>query len=442
MAAAASPPASGETVKVAPFSTRMVLRVVMVIVIVVLALWLIYQLRQPLTWIFIAGFLAIALSGPVDWLHRRIGRRKLSIAIVYIALILVPVILAALLVPPVVEQLNNLINNLPVYVSDLQDLVEKNDQLRSLEQDYNITAELQKQASTLPGKVGDAAGILSDIGLGLVNSIFAGITILVLSLFMMSSGRGWLDWLADRQGEDRSEWLKRLYDRIGRAVGNYVAGALGQALIAGVLAYIVLLILGVPYAGSLAVVIFLLDLVPLVGATLGAVLVGIITLFNDFPTVTIIWVDLVDRLPAGREQHHPAPDPGPRGPGAPVRRARLGAVRLDALRRARRAARDPDRRRDRDLDRRVQPAAARGEHRRRARADDPPREAGARRPELLAVLREAAAARPQQRGAVEDQPDGGEQQHPREDRAGPGRGDEAQRGGDERQPDAHARAHG
>ena len=268
----------------------MVLRVVMVIVIVVLALWLIYQLRQPLTWIFIAGFLAIALSGPVDWLHRRIGRRKLSIAIVYIALILVPVFLAGLLVPPVVEQLNNLINNLPVYVSDLQDLVEKNDQLRSLEQDYNITAELQKQASTLPGKVGDAAGILSDIGLGLVNSIFAGITILVLSLFMMSSGRGWLDWLADRQGAERSEWLKRLYDRIGRAVGNYVAGALGQALIAGVLAYIVLLILGVPYAGSLAVVIFLLDLVPLVGATLGAVLVGIITLFNDFPTVTIIWV--------------------------------------------------------------------------------------------------------------------------------------------------------
>ncbi len=290
MAAAASPPASGDTIKLAPFSTRLVLRVVLVIVIVVLALWLIYQLRQPLTWIFIAGFLAIALSGPVDWLHRRIGRRKLSIAIVYVALILVPVILAALLVPPVVEQLNNLINNLPVYVSDLQDLVEKNHQLRSLEQDYNITAELQKQASTLPGKVGDAAGILSDIGLGLVNSIFAGITILVLSLFMMSSGRGWLDWLADRQGEDRSEWLKRLYDRIGRAVGNYVAGALGQALIAGVLAYIVLLILGVPYAGSLAVVIFLLDLVPLVGATLGAVLVGVITLFNDFPTVTIIWV--------------------------------------------------------------------------------------------------------------------------------------------------------
>ena len=107
---------------------------------------------------------------------------------------------------------------------------------------------------------------------------------------MIGSGRNWLDWIAERQGEERSQWLKGLFDRIGNAVGNYVAGALGQALIAGVLAYIVLTILGVPYAGSLAVIIFLLDLVPLVGATLGAILVGIITLFSDFPTDTVVWV--------------------------------------------------------------------------------------------------------------------------------------------------------
>jgi predicted PurR-regulated permease PerM len=168
--------------------------------------------------------------------------------------------------------------------------VQKNDRLRQLEEDYDITAELEKQASTLPSRVGDAAGILSDIGLGLVNSVFAGVTIFVLSLFMIGSGRTWLAWIARRQGPAREEWLNRLFDRIGRAVGNYVAGALGQAFVAAILAYIVLRILGVPYAGSLAVIIFLLDLVPLVGATLGAIIVGIITVFNDFPTITIIWV--------------------------------------------------------------------------------------------------------------------------------------------------------
>jgi predicted PurR-regulated permease PerM len=275
--------------RITAVSVRTVLRIVLVIIGVAFALWLIYLLRKPLTWIFIAGFIAVALAGPVNYLERRM-RRGLAIAVVYIGLILVPVLIAASLVPPIVEQLNNLINNLPGYVDDLRDFVEKNDQLRKIEQDYNITAELQKQASSLTSRVGDAAGILSDIGLGLVNSIFAGVTILIMSLFIIGSGRSWLNWFADRHDPERSEWMRRLFDRIGNAVGNYVAGALAQALVAGVLSYIVLLILGVPYAGSLAVVIFLLDLVPLVGATLGAILVGLITLFNDFPTDTIIWV--------------------------------------------------------------------------------------------------------------------------------------------------------
>jgi predicted PurR-regulated permease PerM len=268
---------------------RAIARVVIVVITIVLTLYLIFLLRQPLTWIFIAGFLAVALSGPVNVLSRYI-RRGFAIAIVYITLLLIPVVLGALLIPPVVEQLNNLINNLPQYVNDIQDFVNRNDRLRQLEEDYNITQELENQARTLPNRVGDAAGILSDIGLGLVNSIFAGVSILVLSLFMMGSGRNWLRWIAQRQDGEHEVMLNRLFDRIGNAVGNYVAGALFQALTAGLLAFIVLSILGVPYAGSLAVLIFLLDLIPLVGATVGAVLVAVITVFNDFPADTIVWV--------------------------------------------------------------------------------------------------------------------------------------------------------
>ena len=73
------------------------------------------------------------------------------------------------------------------------------------------------------------------------------------------------------------------------AVGAYFGAALLQATIAGIFTFIVLSILGVPSPLALAVVIATLDLIPLVGATLGAILVGIVTLFNDFPTVTIIW---------------------------------------------------------------------------------------------------------------------------------------------------------
>ena len=78
-------------------------------------------------------------------------------------------------------------------------------------------------------------------------------------------------------------------DRIARAVAGYVAGAGAIALIAGTLTFIVLTILGVPFAGPLAVLAGFMSLIPLIGATIAAVIIGIVTLFNDFPTDTIVW---------------------------------------------------------------------------------------------------------------------------------------------------------
>ena len=84
--------------------------------------------------------------------------------------------------------------------------------------------------------------------------------------------------------------MRTALDHMGKAVGAYVGGVIAQATLAAVLAYIVLMILGVPFAAALAIVIFFADLVPLVGATIGAVLVGVVTIFADFPTATIVWV--------------------------------------------------------------------------------------------------------------------------------------------------------
>ena len=267
---------------------RAILRTVLVVVAVALTLVLIYVLRKPLTWIFIAAFIAIALSGPINLLQRYM-KRGLAVAAVYIALILTPFALIGLLVPPIVTQANNLVNNLPEYAQEVTEFVNGNDQLRRLQEDYDITGKLEEQARKLPTRLGDAAGVLSDIGLGLVNSIFAAVTILVLSIFMVGSGRRFLDAWARQQGPEREAWMHNLFGRIATAIGNYVAGALLQATVAGVTSYIMLLILGVPFALPLAVIVFLLDLVPLVGATLGAILVGIVTVFNDFPIDTIIW---------------------------------------------------------------------------------------------------------------------------------------------------------
>jgi predicted PurR-regulated permease PerM len=269
-------------------TVRAVLRVVLVVVAAVVTLFLIYLLRQPLTWMMIAAFIAIALSGPINFLGRYM-RRGFAIAIVYLCVILAPFALIALLVPPIVTQANNLVQNLPEYAREFSQFVEENDRLRQLQEEYDITGRIEEAASELPSRIGDAAGLLSDIGLGIVNSIFAGVTILVLSIFMVGSGRRLLDAWARAQGPEREEWMHRLFGRVANAIGNYVAGALLQATIAGVTSWIVLLILGVDFALPLAVIVFLLDLVPLVGATLGAIVVGVVTLFADFPIDTIIW---------------------------------------------------------------------------------------------------------------------------------------------------------
>jgi predicted PurR-regulated permease PerM len=266
-----------------------VLRVVLVTVGVLLGLYLIYLLRRPITWIVIAGFIALAVASPINWLSRRM-RRGFAIALIYVALVLTPLLIAAVIVPPLVTEANNLVRQVPGYVTDLQDFVNKNERLRNLEEDYNITQKLEEEAGKLPGKLGGAAGVLSDIGLGIVNSLFAGITILIMSIFMVGSGGRFVDRTIRGRPAEQQAMMRRAADRIAGAVASYVAGALGQAVVAGVTAWIVLTILGVPYAPALALIMGLLDLVPLVGATLGAIVIGMVTVFNDFPTDTLVWI--------------------------------------------------------------------------------------------------------------------------------------------------------
>ena len=270
-------------------SPRVVVRIVLIVLAVCGALVLIWMLRRPLSWLVMAMFIAVALSGPVTYLSRYM-KRGLAIAVVYLTVMLIPLILAALIIPSLVTQANDLVGKAPQYAQDLTNFVERNDRLNDLEQKYDITGTLEEQAAKLPSKIGDAAGTLRDLGVGIVNSIFAGVTILILSIFMVAGGRGWIEGFLSLQPPDRSRRLDRALNHMSRAVGSYVAGALVQATIAGLTTYVVLLVLGVPFAAPLAVVVFLFDLLPLIGATLAAVVVGIVTLFNDFPTSTIIWV--------------------------------------------------------------------------------------------------------------------------------------------------------
>lgn len=268
---------------------RLVVRVLLIVIAFGISIYLVYLLRKPIGWVLIATFLAVALSGPVNLLNDYM-RRGFAIAIVYLGLLLIPIGIGVLIVPPLVEQGNNLVQNLPEYAADAQEFAERNERLRELERDYNITEKLQEQAERLPARIGDAANVLGNIGLGVVNSLFALFTILVLAAFLLGSGRTWINRALELRPSAEAARLRTAFDHMGRAVGGYVGGMLAQATVAAVSSYIVLSILGVPFAAALAIIIFFADLVPLVGATIGALLVGLVTVFSDFPTATIVWV--------------------------------------------------------------------------------------------------------------------------------------------------------
>ena len=332
-------------------TARAVLRNVLIIVAVAITLYLIYLLRQPIGWIVVATFLAIAMSGPVNFLHRHLGRRGIAIGLVVHRPAARPGRArrdhraagrdAARTTSPTTRRAT------PPTSSDF---VQKNKTLRGLEKDYGVVTKLEQEARKLPNRLGGAAGTLRDLGLGLVNSIFAGVTIIVLSVFMVGGGRQWLRKGAALMPPERAALIDRVVDRMAIAVGNYVAGALAQATIAGITTFIVLTILGVPFAAPLSVVVFFFDLIPLVGATIAAIVVGLVTVFVNFPTATIVWAiwaivyqqienNVIQPQIQKRALRHP-----------PVRRARVGAVRQRAVR-GRRArcsrSRSPRRRRSR-----------------------------------------------------------------------------------------------
>jgi predicted PurR-regulated permease PerM len=267
---------------------RTVLRAVLVILAVVGVLWLIYLLRKPIGWLVLALFLAVAISGPVNLLARRM-RRGLAITLSYLGLLAVPLAIIAVITPSIVNGVEDLANKAPDYAHQLRKQIESNPRLRKLDRQYGVSDRIVQEAQKLPNRLGDAASILTNLGVGIVNSVFAAVTILILSIFMVGGGRRWIDVALATQPPERSERIRRALDHSANAVGSYVGGVIVQATIAGLATFIMLLILGVPFAAPLAVLTALLDAIPLVGATIAAVLVGIVTVFVDFPTITIIW---------------------------------------------------------------------------------------------------------------------------------------------------------
>ena len=270
-------------------SGRNIVKIVLIIEASLVALYLIHLLLQPLLWIVIAGVIAISLSGPVSFLSRRMPR-SLSVGIVYLALVLLPVGIGLLIVPPLISQLSNLGESLPDLVGRLGDSLDRASWLSNISQTVDIGALTNNLQAALPSRLSDLASLVGGIGLSVANFFIAVLVVISLSIFFVARGHQWihdgLGWLPDHLPRQR---IERALEHISSAVSRYVMGAIVQGLIAGVTSYIILRALGVPFAGGLAIIIAIADVVPVVGSIIASVFVGFVTLAHGFPVSTIIW---------------------------------------------------------------------------------------------------------------------------------------------------------
>ncbi|GAC1593213.1 MAG: AI-2E family transporter [Acidimicrobiales bacterium] len=230
---------------------------------------LLLDLQRIVTWIVVAGFFAIVLNPLVDFLvHRANLRRTLAAFVVFLLGIAVLGGLLYLLIRPIVTEVQRFANDFPRLVQDAQD---GRGPVGHLVKRYDLVAKAKqyepKVRSALQSSGGQAITIVQKVGNGAV----ATLTILVLTFLMLLEGPRTLAGGVGLLRADRQVRLRRVGHDSARAITGYMAGNVLISLIASLVTYVGLWIFGVPFRGVAALWVGFADLIPLVGATLGAV---------------------------------------------------------------------------------------------------------------------------------------------------------------------------
>jgi predicted PurR-regulated permease PerM len=261
---------------------RMILRVILIVLGALVVLAVVWTARHILAWVLIALFLALALDPLVSAIQRRLRlRRSLAIGVAYLVVLVVAVAVGATFVPKLIDEMNGLVQALPGYVHDL---THGRGRLGFLETKYHVVerirAEIRKGGT---GRVLGLSGEALSITKSVITIVVATITIVFLTFFMLLEGRDWAERFYSILPEQSQPRWRKIGDDIYSTVGGYVTGNILISVIAGASITIVLLIMGVPYAVALGLLVALLDLVPLAGATIAGVIVAIVSFLHSVP---------------------------------------------------------------------------------------------------------------------------------------------------------------
>ncbi len=248
----------------------------------VLTAWMLVQALAAtvsvLVLILVSLFLAIGLDPVVQWLERRSLPRWLAITVVFVTVIAFFAVFGLAIVPALSDQVSQFVDRLPAYLEQLRN----QPQIRELDQRYQLLERAQQYLTS--GDLGTQAfgGLLGAAGI-VISAVFSTLTVLILTLYFLASLRSVTRLGYRLVPSSRRPRVRLLGDEILKRVGGYVAGNLLISLIAGVTTFIFLTIAGVPYALALSILVAITDLIPLIGAGIGAAVVTVVGLFVSVP---------------------------------------------------------------------------------------------------------------------------------------------------------------
>jgi predicted PurR-regulated permease PerM len=261
--------------QVTPATVAVVLATALTIAGGLLVLW---ALREIVLWTLAAVILAVALSPAVERLRRRRVPRGLAVLLVYGLLLLVIAGIGTLLVPPLFGQVRGLMEFALWQAEAAGEFPRAAEALASRYGFGGDVASLLAQAHALASQLSVVDGPLLALTRGIISGVTALAVILVLSYLLLLDGGRLADIGLGLVASARRPRLRRLLDQSADAIHGYVVGNLAISLMAGGTAFVALTILRVPYALALALVVALFDLLPLVGAFIGAGIAVVVAL--------------------------------------------------------------------------------------------------------------------------------------------------------------------
>ena len=254
--------------------------------VALLVYWIGSNTTQLILWIVAALFIALGLDPVVRWLEGKKLPRAAGIVVAVSTLALGVAAFFATLIPTIVQQVTQIVEEAPRWITDFVN----SDFFRSIDNQYGVrervTQELEKFVND-PEAMGGIFGGVVGFGSTVANGLFGALIVLVLSLYFLAALPAMKKWGYRLAPRSRRARVEALSEEITGSVGNYVIGQAVVALVNATFAFIVMTIVGVPFAVLLAFVVALLAFIPLVGGLIAGVIVTLIALTAGWQTAVV-----------------------------------------------------------------------------------------------------------------------------------------------------------